>query len=781
MVRRLLGLLLPGLPMVAATISGRVLDTSGAAVPSAEVTIVHQATGVVFVTRTDREGAFALDGVGGGAYALSVRRDGFAESVATVRVAARATVEVRLHPATVAQEIIVRGNALVSSSEQLRQLPGAVDILDTATLTQARVFTTDEVLRKVPGVHTRPEEGFGLRPNIGIRGLNPTRSSKVLLLEDGLPLAYAPYGDNASYYHPPVDRFEQIEVVKGAGQILYGPSTVGGVINYLTPAPPAQRGGFVTLTGGARDYVNGHLRYGATIGATGFLLDYARKQGDGARENTHFGLHDLNGKVLTSLSSRQTLTLKANYYGEDSNLTYSGLRQDEFLANPRANPFRNDFFFGDHTALAGTHAFAATPNLVLTSSVYAATFFRDWWRQSSNSAQRPNDAGDPACGGMANLYTTCGNEGRLRKYYTGGLESKARMHSTWLGVPNELDVGFRAHFESQDRRQENGDTPTSRSGVLVESNERRNQAYSAFMQHRLGNHRLTITPGLRVEHVRYERTNRLNGARGRTDLTALIPGIGIVYSPTSALSLFTGVHRGFAPPRTEDIINNATGGTIDLDPEQSWNYEAGLRARWSRAMLEATCFRLSFTNQIIPASIAGGIGAVLTSAGRTGHSGLELSGRFDQRNLFGSRHHVQLRGAFTYLPVAEFAGNRFSTITAGLRVTGNRLPYAPKHLLTASVTYWHASGANMIIESVYTGRQFTDDLNTANPSPNGQRGLIPPSTIWNVTLNYPIEAARATLFLSTKNLFDRLYIVDRSRGILPGMPRLIHAGVRFTF
>ena len=106
-------------------------------------------------------------------------------------------------------------------------------------------LATDEALRKVSGVHARGEEGFGLRPNIGIRGLLPTRSSKVLLLEDGIPLSYAPYGDNASYYHPPIDRFESVEVIKGAGQVLYGPMTVGGVINYITPAAPDRRGGYV--------------------------------------------------------------------------------------------------------------------------------------------------------------------------------------------------------------------------------------------------------------------------------------------------------------------------------------------------------------------------------------------------------------------------------------------------------------------------------------------------------------------------------------------------------
>ncbi|MFM7783078.1 MAG: TonB-dependent receptor plug domain-containing protein [Gammaproteobacteria bacterium] len=71
-------------------------------------------------------------------------------------------------------------------------VPGSHAVLDARELAEAHVMSTSEALRKAPGVNVRDEEGFGLRPNIGLRGLNPTRSTKLLLLEDGIPLAYAP-------------------------------------------------------------------------------------------------------------------------------------------------------------------------------------------------------------------------------------------------------------------------------------------------------------------------------------------------------------------------------------------------------------------------------------------------------------------------------------------------------------------------------------------------------------------------------------------------------------
>ena len=364
------------------------------------------------------------------------------------------------------------------------------------------------------------------------------------------------------------------------------------------------------------------------------------------------------------------------------------------------------------------------------------------------------------------------------------MQSKLRAGWNIFGQRNEIDLGFRAHFENQDRLQKNGPLPTSRDGVLVESNVRTADAWSGFVQNRFVFGKWGITPGVRVERVRYARINRLLSVRGATDLTQIVPGVGISYSPSSRLTAFAGVHRGFAPPRAEDVINNSTGGVVDLDSELSWNYEAGLRARLHRRMaLEATWFRMDFSNQIIPASVAGGIGGTLISAGRTIQQGAELSGRTEFRNLLGSRHSAWIRGAWTWVPTAEFASRRFSTITgfAGTPVIGNRVPYTPSQLGNASVGYTHSNGVNALVEGVYTARHYTDDLNTINPSPDGQRGRIPSATIFNATLNYPVEAWHTTFFVSAKNLTDRLYIVDRARGLLPGMPRLVHVGMRFSF
>jgi Fe(3+) dicitrate transport protein len=777
------------------SISGRVVDSNGAVVTTATLTLQQLSTKSEHTASTDSTGAFRFDNLSGSEYRLTAAGEGFSpvsQAIALSQNEAR-NVEMILQAGTIAESVVVSASRIADTPETVERTPGSVDIVDARTLEISRAFTANEALRKVAGVNVREEEGFGLRPNIGIRGTNPTRSTKVLLLEDGIPFTYAPYGDNASYYHPPIDRFESIEVLKGSGQIVYGPSTVGGVINYITPNPPLKPSGSITLIGGNRDYFNGQMSYGGTWGNTGLLFNFLRKQGEGGRDNIRSGLNDFYFKSVTTFSDRQALTLKFNYYGEDSNVTYSGLRQSEYEADPRQNPFLNDFFYGDRFGASATHAFVFNSNVILSTNVYGAFFKRHWWRQSSNSGERPNRlntlaGGDPDCRGMIDLYTTCGNQGRLREYYTFGIDPRLRVNYRFSNWRGEAELGFRAQFENQDRQQQNGDTPTARSGLIVENNERKNRAYSAFVQNRFILGKWSVTPGLRIERINYERTNRLAngglGVTGRTNLTQWIPGIGVTFNPVERISIFAGVHRGFAPPRTEDIINNTTGGTIDLDPELSWNYEIGFRSIVRQGLkLEATLFRMDYENQIVPASLAGGVGSLLTNGGETLHQGIEIVGQVDTGTLLRWRNNLYFRAAYTYLPVARFTGTRFSSVSGfgNVSVSGNRLPYAPESLLNATVGYSMPVGLDVLLEANYVGRQFADDLNSVAPSADGQRGLLPRYTVWNATVNYNVESWHTTFFFTVKNLFDDTFIVDRARGILPGSPRLIQSGLKFRF
>jgi len=662
---------------------------------------------------------------------------------------------------------------VIGTANSVSHSPGSAQVIDAATLEESRVFNVNEALRKVPGIHVRDEEGVGLRPNIGMRGQNPTRSTKTLLLEDGLPLSFAPYGDNASYYHPPIDRYDAIEISKGSQVIRFGPQTAGGVVNYITPMPQQERAGFVGFAAGSRGYMNSHLM--AT--GNGAMVDLYHKESDGARENMHSRLDDLNFKWVGRLNDEQNITLRASHFREHSQLTYSGLTQAEYAANPRQNPFRNDHFDANRTGLSATHEWRLNADRRLLTSVYGAYFDRDWWRQASASTDcRP-----------VNLVS-CQVDGRLRAYTTLGIDSRLFQKHAIFGLQHDLEVGVKLQSEIQKRRQERYSSYTnyvsSTAMSVIENQERRTQAISAFASNRTQfNERLAVTPILRVEQINYERnlfvtSTSATPTSGNTSFTEFVPGVGATYELDGSSQLYGGVHKGFSPPRVEDAINGS-GGTVNLNAESSINAELGLRSSPSKDIrFDVAVFRNDFSNLVQVGSIAGGSTAY--SEGKALFQGLELAGQAD-RLTSAVDGNVFARIALTWLPTAEqrSAFNSPTSTTAVVNQSGKRLPYAPEHLLTLTLGYRAPQFWNARVEYVHVSQQYASFDNQVSPSADGQKGLIDAYGIWNAVLNYMI--GQANFFIAGKNLGDATYIVDRTRGIQVGMPRTLQVGMKYAF
>lgn len=657
---------------------------------------------------------------------------------------------------------------ILGKREQARVLAGSVDAITEEDLGRSHVFTANEALRKVSGVTTRDEEGFGLRPNIGIRGLNPTRSTKITLLEDGLPLAYAPYGDNASYFHPPIDRYQRIEVLKGANSLAYGPQTIGGIVNYISPAAPQQRQGFLEAAVGNQDYVNLHLR----AGGHGLLGDYVHKEGAGARDNLEHAIDDLNLRYARVLNESHSIQLRLNSYREDSLVTYSGLTQAEFEQLGRDyNPFGNDEFAAERRGASIAHRWAVAPGWELATNAYYSAFDRDWWRQASSTTDSqcgPAFTARRLAGLDVNVDACNSTQGRLRSYYNWGVEP--RLDFAHAG--GELQLGMRWHVEQQDRRQINATSPTGRSGTLVESNLRDTGALSFHVAHRFDIGAFSLTPIVRHERIEADRLNRLNGVGGSSDLSKTIPGIGLTWQVNDTLTTFASVHKGFAPPRVEDLIDSA-GTATDVEAEESTNIEVGLRGEVLPGLsLQAAWFHNDFQNLVAVGSIAGG--STPLSQGEALFAGLEFSANLrSELGVFG-----QL--AYTWLEEAEQT-TAFRSVAndALVGVAGNRQPYAPEHVLTAAVGY-ATQRLSMQFDLQYTGEQFTDFANTAQATADGQRGLIGSQTVLGASVSY-VPTERWSAFVAVKNLADRTYIVDRTRGIQVNQPRLVHAGLRFSF
>ena len=195
---------------------------------------------------------------------------------------------------------------VVGSPEQVETIPGSVAYLDAETLERQGYFDVHRVLSLVPGVYIQEEDGYGLRPNIGMRGSGSERSSKITTMEDGVLIAPAPYAAPSAYYFPTVGRMEGVEVRKGSSSIQNGPFTNGGVLNFVSSSIPSDFGGELNFAVGENNTLRAHLKAGDSVGRFGWLVETYQYDTEGFKEldgggETGFGLQDYMVKFrLTS-------------------------------------------------------------------------------------------------------------------------------------------------------------------------------------------------------------------------------------------------------------------------------------------------------------------------------------------------------------------------------------------------------------------------------------------------------------------------------------------------
>lgn len=775
-------------------ITGKIKSTDGDVVPFANIMVM----GTVKGTYTNLDGTFQIFDLEDGDYTIKVSAVGYKTFTKDVTVRGGQINQLDLVFLETGVEM-PQITIIANKDRVFSKVPGSVTYIDKRELNTISPISGNEVLRRSPGVHVVDEEGIGMRVNIGIRGLDPDRSRSVLVLEDGVPVALAPYGEPEMYYTPAIDRMAGVEILKGSGQILYGPQTIGGVVNYISPNPPQEQEGSVRIQGGQGGYFSGLVNYGNTFGNTGMQVNLLKKRADNVG-STSFDITDFNTKFLFNLNDKSELGLKLGLYNEVSNSTYIGLNQVMYDQGgqdfTRLAP--DDQLDVSRYSISFSHKYRFSEKVRLNTIAYAYTTTRNWNRQDftiNNTNTPPSNWtgvvwGDRNIPGGA-IFMRNGTGNRNRQFAVGGVEPRLEVDHKLFNLKNELTVGTRLLWEQANEQRVNGTKAGVKSGNLVEDEVRNGKAFSAYVQNKLAlSKKVDFNIGVRYENFNYERDIRRRSFAGigvrDTALVAgnviqeIIPGMGFNYRPAQKLNFFGGVHKGYAPPRTKDAIT-AVGDVLDLDAEESWNYELGFRSEMSSwVFMEMTGFFMDFSNQIIPvAESAGGLGFGVVNAGATRHRGVESAIVFDLSNLFGfSKSKLTYDINATYA-LSTYAADRF---IGDVNINGNRTPYAPNWFVNSAMTLETESGFGARLSLNYVGEQFTDELNREIPSLNGRDGKIDAYTVVDAMLSYDVKKWNSRFNLSVKNLLDERYIANRRpQGIRVGIPRFITAGYEFKF
>lgn len=688
-------------------------------------------------------------------------------------------------PAKPANEV-VEVSVFGRRDDALQKVPGSGTLVSAKEVRRAIPADTGEVLRRVPGVHIRPEEGMGMRLNIGMRGLDPTRSRQVLVLEDGMPVAINPYGEPDLYYSTPVDRVRAIEVVKGSGSILFGPQTIGGVVNFLTVTPPDKPEWTLDAQYGQRNYLKLLGLYGNSFadGAVRYVVQVNHRQGDGIR-GFAFNTTDFLGKVAISTSDKGEATVKVAIYDEFSRSTYVGLTQGMFEQDPRSPTIApRDAFNVRRYDVSLTHEYRVNEATKVRTLLYGYITNRAWRRQNYDREEFPDVTHERILGNRSlpggAIYFRDTSMIRDRKYEVLGLEPQVEHRFLTGRVRHTLTAGVRLYAETARRLQYQTEFVTSDAGNLQTDEYHRTYAFAAYVQDRVAfRDNLLVTPGVRLETMdslrQIRREQDASGAsrdvniRGTSANTAVMPGIGFV-GGTPQLNVFGGVYVGYAPPRVTTAIA-ADGKDAGLEAEQNTNYELGVRLakpKWLRA--ELTGFLMTFRNQVVSGTLASGQENELVNGGQTLHAGVESAATLGLGQAMKWPFTLDLNLRYTYSH-STYRGGPFA---------GNFLPYAPQHTASIALNAEHKIGLGGEVAWTYVSDQFADENNTVTVDPTGRIGLVPAYNVLDCNLRYRHAKTGLGAVLTVKNALDRVFVATRlPDGIHTGGFRQVNFGLRW--
>jgi Fe(3+) dicitrate transport protein len=698
---------------------------------------------------------------------------------------------------------------------------GSVAFLDAAQLEKHSYTDVNRVLRQVPGLNIVEEEGFGIRPSIGIRGSGTDRNTKIAVMEDGVLIAPAPYAAPAAYYFPRIPRMSAVEVSKGPAAIKYGPQTVAGAIGmFSTPIPDVPIGGRLELLGGDFDtfrgygLVGGHIETGRAYDV-GLSLETLQEGSSGFKEldsggDTGYAIQDYVAKVAlrsnADAARAQSLELKLQYSDEASDETYLGLTLDDFGANPlrRYRGSQLDELGVEHWTYQATHRIDLTERVDLTTIAYYTKTERAWYklndvRNAANTgfisltsiledpARYPTElaaiVGEPGSTSAVGALRVRNNN---RAYDATGIQTVLGYAFDAFGASHQLEASVRYHEDEEDRFQ-NDDRYQMVDGVMLltsagvpgtqDNRIGEAQAWAMYLRDTITWDRFSVTPGLRYETIDLKQTNYGTTDPGRegdprvtrNSVDVLLPGVGGTYDLGSGLSLVGGVHRGF--------VNPAPGS--EADAEESWNYETGVRFKRGAGSVEAMAFYVDYENLVGTCTASTGGDCNIGDqydGGEVNVHGLELVAAWDAAGALGSNWSIPLSAVYTWTE-GEFQSSFNSSFSEwGSVEEGDELPLVPEHQLTLNAgveaTRWRAA---LTLNYVDEARAEAG----SGPVPPTER--IDSRTILDLSGGFDITE-RTSLFASITNLTDEEYNVAwRPAGARPGAPRSWLAGVQFQF
>ncbi|SEJ96941.1 Fe(3+) dicitrate transport protein [Variovorax sp. OK212] len=690
-------------------------------------------------------------------------------------------------PSKSLEAITVTGDWLGSPSEtKVLEHAGARTIIERKQIQESGTSSVRDVLRQVPGVQVQESNGTGgsdISLNVGVRGLTSRLSPRSTILLDGVPLAYAPYGQPQLSLAPlSLGNLEAVDVVRGAGSVRYGPQNVGGIINFVSRAIPRQFAaeasvGVESASHGGGLKTTPNLFIGGTSeNGLGLALLYSGTHGDGFRQsNDHTSIDDLMLKGAYRISKTDDVAITLHHF-EGKGTMPGGLTTAQFAAKPFQSDRPFDEFTGRRTdgSLKYTHNDGVNKFEMLS-------YYTDSYRSSYLEQE-----GTGTSAGKRRLTTA------PRNYKTFAVEPRYSRLFDSGSVVQEVSVGLRYLREeaSEVAARTGYYTPSpaenayTRTQAPYQTSKGGTVAHAVYIDDRIDFGNWTVTPGVRYESFRSHNdvftvaNNRItNAIYPKIDSNEVLPTLSVLYRMSERWSLFANAGVSFGPQQYAQLAQSTTS----LHPEKAKTYEIGTHYKGEAWSGELTLFNINFDKELqLARSITGDVGQ-WTDLGATRHRGLESALRYDLADLSPSLKGLSVSGTYTYTQATSKAG----------AFAGRDLPFYSRQVATLGARYERGPwtfNADVYAQSKQRSPGSPDDGATyvTIEDSTGRLGNVPGYATMNLRAAYDFGKNMSNLKVAVgvKNLFDRRYFnrsVDNNGGKYVGQPRTVYLQASVAF
>ncbi|WJV66133.1 TonB-dependent siderophore receptor [Pectobacteriaceae bacterium CE70] len=665
------------------------------------------------------------------------------------------------------ETITVNGNILGDSgADEVKTWPGNRTVITQEQLHKDANRTLDDALQRVPGVKIQDETGTGILPQISVRGLYDSRSGRTQILQDGIPLALAPYGqEGMSLFPVSFSTIDRIDVVRGGAAVQYGPNNVGGVINLISkPIPVAWENEITeraTFYGHGKNLWDTYLRTGGMVNDDfGLQVELNQVKGNSFRDHSASKVQNYHLRGLWNINEDTTLDLSYQYYDAHADLA-GALTSADYNANRRQSTRPWDDYDGH------TKRYSAVYNQQLGSLGFIDSAELNWMFFGHES-DRDFHVGMSRVSGQTWNPSLPADvvQNSPRNFKVWGTEPRLSLNIDGDNVNQQWILGTRfiqekIDYQVNQRTLATGTTTTTRDWHFDD------KAWAGYISNavKLFDDSLTITPGMRYEHISEKYRDSVSGLNTSAPDEQWLPGLTLGYQMKPAWFLYANAQKSLRPAQATQIVK---GG--DVTSELSWNYESGVRYTPAPNInLNAGLYRIDYNDQVSYNST----NDTYENIGKTRHQGIELEGYWQPQVVQG----LKLHAGYAYLDAEQMNG----------QYKNNEVPYASRHQITLDGSYeWRET--TFTLAGYYFSKSFSDTANTVNENANGSAGEMPSYWVWNAQISRDLWKSGRNLlsgYVSVNNLFDEDYWfrgIDTSPwGQQPAPGRSVTVGLSYKF